>query len=201
MAIKDKRLSKILRFIEEIEKLKHVKRINTLSDASRQESDAEHSWHLAMIILLLKDELGVKFNAERAIKIALVHDLVEVYTGDVWPDGEEEKKEKLKRERKAAQKLFSKLPDDLKKEVEGYWLEYEEAKTEEAKIVKALDKIVYPLHYAMSGTIVYHKEQDTNKGRRLYGKPHVDHNKVLSEIFEYYHRKVDRSKRIRLESM
>ncbi len=195
----DARLLKILEFIEEIEKLKLIKRINTLSDCSRQESDAEHSWHLAMIVLLLKDELGEKFNVEKAIKIALVHDLVEIYTGDMWPSNKKEIQAKKIREKKAAEKLFLQLPKDLRKEIEGYWLEYEDAKTVEAKTVKALDKIVYPLHYALSQTIVWHKEQSTNGGRRVYGRKHVKHNKVLAEIFEYYNLRVDKTKRIRLE--
>ncbi len=195
----DKRLSKILNFIEEIEKLKHVKRINTLSDVSRQESDAEHSWHLAMIILLLKDELGEKFNVEKSIKIALVHDLIEVYAGDYWPSNKKERREKKIREEEAARKLFSKLPKDLEKEIKGYWQEYEDGETIEAKTVKALDKIVYPLHYALSGTIVWHKQQSSNGGRRVYGRPHVKHNKILAGIFEHYNLRVDKTKKIRLE--
>lgn len=193
------RLLKILSFIEEIEKLKHIKRINTLSDCSRQESDAEHSWHLAMIVLLLKAELGEKFDVEKAIKIALVHDLIEIYTGDCWPANKKEIQEKKMREKKAAEKLFSQLPKDLKKEIEGYWLEYENKETIEAKTVKALDKIVYPLNYALSETIVWHKEKSTTGGRRVYGRPHVSHNKILAEIFEHYNLRVDKTKKIRLE--
>lgn len=196
--IKNKRLLKILEFVEEIEKLKHIKRINTLSDCSRQESDAEHSWHLAMIVLLLKDELGEKFDLDKAIKLALTHDLIEIYTGDCWPANQKEAQEKKARERKAAKKLFSQLPKDLRKEIEGYWQEYEDAKTVEAKTVKALDKIVYPLHYALSETIVWHTQQSSNGGRRLYGRPHVQHNKVLSEIFEHYNLRVDKTKKIKL---
>lgn len=199
MKITDKRLLKILSFAEEIEKLKHVKRINTLSDRSRQESDAEHSWHLAMIVLLLKDELGTKFNIEKAIKIAITHDLIEIYTGDTWPSNSKEKKEKKRREEKAAKKLFSRLPQDLKKEMEGYWREYEDAKTKEAKVVKGFDKIVYPMHYVMSGKIVWHKEQSTDKERRLYGMPHVKHDKILTKIFEHYNNKLDKTKRFREE--
>ncbi len=115
MKIINKRLLTILDFIEEIEKLKHINRINTLSDRSRQESDAEHSWHLAMIILLLKNELGTKFNVDKAIKIALVHDLVEIYTGDTWPSNDKERKDKKIREKAAAKKLFYQLPQILKK--------------------------------------------------------------------------------------
>jgi len=199
MEIHNKRLLKILRFVEEIEKLKHIERVNTLSDRSRRESDAEHSWHLAMIVLLLKDELGVEFNLEKAIKIALIHDLVEIYTGDTWPSNEKEKKEKKERERRASKKLFRKLPSDLKKEIEGYWEDYENIKSKESKIVKGLDKIVYPMHYFMSGKIVWHREQSTNDERRRYGRPHVKHNKVLSDIFEYYNNRLDKIKRIRQE--
>jgi putative hydrolases of HD superfamily len=199
MKITNKRLLTILDFIEEIEKLKHIKRINTLSDGSRQESDAEHSWHLAMIVLLLKDELGVKFDVDKAIKIALVHDLVEIYIGDSWPSNAKEKEEKIIIEEREAEKLFSKLPEDLKKEMKGYWREYEDAITIESKIVKGLDKIVYPMHYSMSGKIVYFKEQSTSEERRAYGLPHVQHNKVLAEIFEHYNDKLDNTERHRVE--
>lgn len=193
----NQKVKTILDFIEEIEKLKHIKRINTLSDRSRQESDAEHSWHLAMIVLLLKNELGVEFDVEKAIKLALVHDLVEIYTGDMWPADEKEKQEKKEREEKAAEKLFSQLPDVLREEIAGYWIEYEVAKTPEAKIVKALDKIVYPLHYALSGKIVYHREQSTNEERRIYGSEYMKDNETLAEIFEYYHKRVDTTPRTR----
>ena len=195
----EERLLKILSFIEEIEKLKHIKRINTLSDCSRQESDAEHSWHLAMIVLLLKNELGEKFDLEKAVKIALVHDLIEIYAGDYWPSNKKEIQEKKSREKKAAKKLFSQLPKDLEKEIKEYWQEYENVKTVEAKMVKALDKIVYPLHYALSKTIVWHKQQSSNGGRRVYGKPYVKHNQVLAEIFEHYNLRLDKVKKIRLE--
>jgi len=194
-----KRLLKILNFIEEIEKLKHINRINTLSNRSRQESVAEHSWHLAMIILILKDELDINFDVVKAIKIALVHDLVEIYTGDTWPSNDKEKEYKKVREKKAAKKLFNKLPTSLKEEIKGYWMDYENAKSQEAKIVKGLDKIVYPMHYFMSGKIAWHKEQSTNDERRRYGRPYVKHNKVLSEIFEYYNGKLDKIKRVREE--
>jgi len=190
----NERLLTILEFIEEIEKFKHVYRVCTLSDGSRQESDAEHSWHLATIILLLKNELGIKFNVEKAIKIALVHDLVEIYTGDTWADGEKEKKEKQRREQESAKKLFSQLPQNLKKEIEGYWQDYENIKSKEARIVKGLDKIVYPMHYAMSGKIIWNGRYDSSEERRLYGLPHVKHNKILGEIWEYYNAKLDKIK-------
>ena len=191
MTITNKRLFKILQFIEEIEKLKLINRINTLSDCSRQESDAEHSWHLAMIILLLKDELGIKFNVEKAIKIALVHDLIEIYAGDSWPANDKEKIKKKIIEKESAEKLFAQLPRDLRNEFENYWLEYENAKTDEAKIVKGLDKIVYSMHYSISGKIVWRKSEPSIKATQIYAMPHVKHNKVLTDIFKYY---LDRSR-------
>jgi len=194
MKITNNRLLKLLQFIEEIEKLKNIYRINTLSDGSRQESDAEHSWHLAMIILIIKDELGIKFNADKAIKIALIHDLIEIYTGDTWPMNDKEKEDKKIAEKKSADKLFSQLPSDLKIEFETYWLEYENASSEEAKIVKGLDKIVYSMHYCMSGKIVWNKRESTKEERMLYGMPHVKHNKVLVDILEYY---LDRLEKIK----
>jgi putative hydrolase of HD superfamily len=68
------RLLKICNFLAEIEKLKLSERINVLSDGMTRENDSGHSWHLAMMLLVLKKELGIKFNVDHAIKLALVHD-------------------------------------------------------------------------------------------------------------------------------
>lgn len=180
------RLRQIAKFLVEIEKLKLIERVACLSDRQRRENDAEHSWHLALMIMTLKQELDIEFDELRALKIALVHDLVEVYTGDSWVNNKKDKLTKQKKELIAAKKLFAQLPDDLRDELMGYWLEYEEAKSIESKIVKGLDKICYPLQYSISGKIVWPKPEDGIEERRRYGQPHVEFNETLEKLYHYF---------------
>jgi len=98
------------------------------------------------------DELSVKFDVGHAIKLALIHDMGEIYTGDSWslkPD----KKQKHAEEEKSMKKVLSVLPQDLQKELYNLWLEYENGETIEAKVAKALDKIIYSIQYATSQEI------------------------------------------------
>ena len=180
------RLQQIADFLVEIEKFKLIERVACLSDQKRRENDAEHSWHLALMIMTLKDELGIAFDVSHALKIALVHDLVEVYTGDTWVNNAKDKKIKQQKEIEAANKLFCQLPSDLNEEMMSYWLEYEKAESIESKIVKGLDKICYPLQYSISGKIVWHKQEDTTEERRRYGKPHIEFNEVLQQLYNYF---------------
>jgi len=186
----NKDLQKILDFLVETEKFKLVERIPVLSDNFRRENDAEHSWHLALMVLALKDELGLDFDLEKALKIALVHDLPEIYTGDSWPANDEEKKVKKERETIAAEKIFSFLPKELNQEFKEYYREYEDGKTIESKIVKALDKICYSLQFSISNNIIYFTNDSGHDRRKEYAQPHLEFNEVLSEIFDYFSEKI-----------
>src|SRR3989338_7739397 len=138
--MKNKRLSQIIGFLREIEEFKTLYRKIILKD-SRFESDAEHTWHMCMFALLLKDEMSSNLNLEKVFKLALIHDLPEIYAGDTYAFDEEGKKTKAEREEKAARELFSKLPEDLCKEMHELFVEYENLKSPEARFVKAIDKI------------------------------------------------------------
>lgn len=136
-----KRTRKIIEFLKVADKLKSVeRRVHTAS--GRPENSAEHSWHLALAVWLLQDTVPFKLNLERALKTALVHDLVEIYAGDTFFFDQKAKRGQKKRERRAANRLFSQLPNPLAKELRELWRGYESGKTPEAKIVKALDKIM-----------------------------------------------------------
>jgi putative hydrolase of HD superfamily len=178
------RLEKICNFLEEAEKFKLVERIAYLSDRKRRENDAEHSWQLALMILLLGKELEQNFNIEHAIKIALVHDLAEIYTGDCWAETEEEQLAKKRRERIAAEKIFSILPPDLCVELYDLWQEYEEGKTPEAKVVKACDKICYSLQFSISNKEVW--PDVSIDRRRKYASKHTSFDETLNNLFEHF---------------
>lgn len=181
----NKRLQQIFEFICEIEKLKLVERIPYLSDKKRRENDAEHSWHLAMMFLALEKEFENKFDTLHTLKLILVHDLIEIHTGDDWVTTKEAKELKLQQETEAADKLFSLLPKDLNLEFRALWEEYAEGKSKEAKIAKGLDKLSYSIQHYISKKINWHNEGSSIQATVDYAMPHVKTEQTLVEIFDF----------------
>lgn len=133
------RLEKQLEFIREIDKEKLIKRQNYLTDCETHENDAEHAWHMAIMVLLLKEYSNTDIDVLRTISMLLIHDLVEVYAGDTYAYDEEGKKTQAEREAKAADKLYSLLPEDQEDYLKSLWLEFEEQKTPEAIFARTMD--------------------------------------------------------------
>jgi putative hydrolase of HD superfamily len=131
--------AKLIAFFKEIEKFKVVERKLWTSNMERMESDADHAWHICMMILLMEKELKGKVDILHAMKIALTHDLVEIYSGDELTFTKNKERARIEEE-KSARKLQAQLPEDLGKELYDLWEEYEHVKTPEAKLVQALDK-------------------------------------------------------------
>ncbi|KKP69204.1 MAG: Hydrolase (HAD superfamily) [Candidatus Moranbacteria bacterium GW2011_GWE1_35_17] len=155
-------LEKIFDFLEVAEKLKSTLRYNKTT-SGRQESTAEHSWRLALMIFMLADELKLEIDVSRAVKIALVHDLAEALTGDIdailIAEGKISKEEKEIQEARAVEKIQQTLPALVGKEITALQNEYNENKTREAKFVKALDKIETLTQLAESGYKIYDKPE------------------------------------------
>lgn len=137
----EKRISKIVDFLQEIDQLKHVKRRSHVSKEKRPETVAEHSWHLAMFAILLRKELQVDISLERTLELVAVHDLVEIYAGDTFAFDEEGHIDKQEREERAADKLFGILPPDLQAEMQALWEEFETGTSPEAVFARSLDKL------------------------------------------------------------
>lgn len=135
------RLDQIFDFARAIDREKEIIRQTYLADGSRKEDDAEHAWHMAMMVLLFAEYSNQKIDAEHAMKLAMVHDLVEVYAGDTYAYDEEGKKTQHAREVAAADKLFGLLPDDLMHEFRGYWDEFEAWQTPEARFARLMDNM------------------------------------------------------------
>jgi len=138
-----KDLEKIFSFFQTTEKLKSTLRYNTTT-GGRKESVAEHSWRLALMVFVLARELKLKIDIEKAIKIALIHDLAEAITGDIdairISKGEVSKEQKHKLELEAIKQIKNSLPK-LGKEIYELWAEYENCSTEEGRFVKGVDKL------------------------------------------------------------
>ncbi|GAB2697058.1 HD domain-containing protein [Paenibacillus thermoaerophilus] len=136
------RLTKQLRFIIEADRLKSVLRQTLVSDASRRENDAEHSWHLALMAMLLSEHAAEPgLDLGKVMRMLLVHDLVEIDAGDTFAYDEAGHTDKAEREQRAANRLFGLLPDDQRDEFHSLWREFEERATPEAKFAASLDRL------------------------------------------------------------
>ncbi len=136
------RLERQIRFVLEIDKLKNVFRQSFITDGSRYENDVEHSWHLAMMILLLSEHSNEpEFDTTRAMKMVLIHDIVEIDAGDTFAYDAEGHRDKEARERAAADRLFGLLPSDQRQEFQELWEEFERRETPEARFAGAVDRM------------------------------------------------------------
>ena len=136
------RLARQMEFILEIDKLKQIVRQTSLADGSRRENDAEHSWHLAMMAVLLAEYAAEpEIDLARVVRMLLVHDLVEIDAGDTYHYDEEGSRDKAEREQKAADRIFGLLPADQGAELRGLWEEFEARQTPEARYAAAMDRL------------------------------------------------------------
>jgi putative hydrolases of HD superfamily len=136
------RLDHQLAFILEIDRLKLIERRTFVTDASRRENSAEHSWHLAMLALVLSEYAGEGIDLARVIAMVLVHDIVEIDAGDVFVYADEAAQiAKVERETRAAERIFALLPDDQEPVFRSLWEEYEQGTTETARFAAALDRL------------------------------------------------------------
>jgi putative hydrolase of HD superfamily len=136
------RLRQQMLFIVEIDRAKQVLRQTMVVGSGRHENDAEHSWHLAVMALLLAEYAeGSGLDILRVLKMVLVHDLVEIDAGDTYCYDEEAARDKVERETRAADRIFRLLPEDQAREMRALWDEFEGASTPEARFANALDRL------------------------------------------------------------
>lgn len=139
--IKSEKLKNQIAFVIEIDEMKRILRMNLHADGSKRENDAEHSWHLAVMAMLLEEYCSEKVDIARVIKIALVHDLVEVYAGDTFAYDSKGYEDKDEREKMAADKLFGMLDDEQALFFRALWDEFEEKSTPESRYANAVDRL------------------------------------------------------------
>ncbi|MDT7786435.1 MAG: hypothetical protein QOF58_4854 [Pseudonocardiales bacterium] len=136
----DSRLREHLTFLIEVDQLKTVLRASPLAAADRRENDAEHSWHLALMVMTLAEYADEPIDVGHTMKLVVVHDLVEIYAGDTPIYDTELGKSQQEREEAAADRLFGILPDDAGRNLRALWDEFEARKTPEARFAKAMDR-------------------------------------------------------------
>ena len=139
-AAKMTRLEQQIQFITEIDKVKNIYRQSYLADGQRKENDAEHSWHITLMAVLLQEYVPGT-DLTKVMIMVLIHDLVEIDAGDTYAYDEEGKKTQREREEKAAGRIFGLLPRDQGEKLRKIWEEFEAWETPEAKFAHAMDNI------------------------------------------------------------
>lgn len=135
------RLAQQIRFIAEVDKLKEVFRQTLLTQSRRQENDAEHSWHLCLMVIVLAEHANTpSIDVLRVLKMLLIHDIVEIDAGDTFAYDTARMADQHEREARAADRLFGLLPADQTAEFRALWDEFEARATPEARFAAAVDR-------------------------------------------------------------
>lgn len=145
------RLSQQFEFLAEIDKLKLIGRQTPLLDGSRKENDAEHSWHLAMLVMILSEYAEPQVDLLRVLQMVVVHDLVEIDAGDTYCYHPTAHLDKAEREEQAAIRLFGILPEDQGRQLRRLWDEFEARETPEARFANVVDRVQPLLHNCLTG--------------------------------------------------
>ncbi len=133
------RFEKQLAFILEADKEKNILRQTHLSGHGRRENDAEHAWHMAMMIYLLREYSNEEFDVAKAMMMALIHDIVEIDAGDTYAYDTKGLEAQKAREERAAERIFGMLPDDQRDELRALFDEFEAGESSEARFARAMD--------------------------------------------------------------
>ena len=128
-------------FIKEIDKLKYILRKTKLLNSDRNENDAEHSWHLAMMTIVLAEHANTPVDILKVLKMVLIHDIVEIDAGDTFIYDSVKSHNNADEERLAANRIFGLLPATQAAEFIAIWEEFEEGKTSEAKFARSMDRL------------------------------------------------------------
>jgi len=135
------RFKKQIAFLTEMDKEKNVWRENFLADMSRHENDAEHSFHTAVMAIILAEYFDKDTDILKVLKMMLFHDAIEIYAGDTPAYDREKMKSKKERELSAAETLFSLLPKEQGDEIKNLWLEFEKCESKEAVFCNIMDRM------------------------------------------------------------
>ena len=134
-------LLKQINFIKEIDKIKYIQRKTKLFHSDRPENDAEHSWHLAMMTIVLAEHSDVPVDVLKVLKMVLIHDIVEIDAGDTFIYDTQKSHSNTENELIAAKRIFGLLPAEQAEEMIAIWQEFEAGETPDARFAKAMDRM------------------------------------------------------------
>ena len=183
----DDRTLQIIEFIELADGLKSVERAGYLSDGSRRESSAEHVWHTCLMAMLLHDEASGDDDIDlfHTLEVLIVHDLVEIYAGDVPLHDEEARKGQEAAELKAADELFPKLPAHLGERFRSLWEEFEGNATPESRFARELDRLQAVIQNIGSKGRAWKEYQVTEADARRRISKTLEFDRKLEPLFEH----------------
>ena len=184
------RLDQQLRFTAEIDRMTSVYRRTLLISGERPENDAEHSWHIAVMALLFKEYCVEEPSVERAIKMCVVHDLIEIYAGDTFAYDVSGNASKADRENEAADRLFAQLPSEQGAEIRALWEEFDAMETTDAKYAACLDRIQPFLHNTLTEG---HTWRDGGAVRSQVEKRMTVVREFMPEVYKWISSNLDRS--------
>ncbi|MCQ2443164.1 MAG: HD domain-containing protein [Oscillospiraceae bacterium] len=173
------RLEQQMRFLLEADKEKFIGRQTYLSDGVRKENDAEHAWHLALMVILLSEYANQPIDVLKTVTMVLIHDVVEIDAGDTYAYDTAGQATAREREERAADRLFGLLPEEQGKKLRALWEEFEARETPEAKFARTMDNL-QPL--MLNGA--------------TDGKAWVEHNVKLSQVMKRNQRSREGSERL-----
>ena len=134
-------LLKQIAFIKEIDKIKYIQSRTKLFNSDRRENDAEHSWHLAMMAMVLSEYSDSKIDLLKVLKMVLIHDIVEIDAGDTFLYDQNKNHENTEEEIKSAKRIFGMLPEKQAAEFIKIWNEFEDGISDEAEFAKSMDRL------------------------------------------------------------
>ena len=172
------RLQQQMKFILEVDKVKQIIRQTYLADGSRKENDAEHSWHLALMAVLLKEYANEEVDLAKVIPMVLLHDLVEIDAGDTYAYDQAGLATQRARETKAADRIFGMLPEDQGTKFRNLWEEFEAYETAEAKFAHDASGGKSWKEHTVHKSQIYKRNEHTAEGSR--------------EIWEYMQQLIDK---------
>lgn len=134
-------LLKQIEFIKEIDKVKYIQRKTKLFSSDRNENDAEHSWHLALMAIVLAEHANESVDVLKVVKMVLIHDIVEIDAGDTFIYDTQKNHSNTDEERLAANRIFGMLPEAQAQELIDIWEEFEAGETKEARFARSMDRL------------------------------------------------------------
>lgn len=185
---KNIRLDQQLRFTAEIDKMTSILRRTMLIDGSRRENDAEHSWHIAVMALIFEEYAAEPVNVSRAVKMCVVHDLIEIYAGDTFAYDAAGNADKAEREAAAADKLFAQLPSEQGAEIRSLWEEFDAMQTPDAKYAACMDRLQPFLHNTLTDG---HTWVESGTARQSVEKRMAIIRDFMPEVYKWVEKNLD----------
>ena len=182
------RLDQQLRFTAEIDKMTSILRRTMLVDGSRRENDAEHSWHIAVMAMIFEEYAAEPVDISRAVKMCVVHDLIEIYAGDTFAYDAAGNADKAEREVAAADKLFAQLPKEQGAEIRSLWEEFDAMQTPDAKYAACMDRLQPFLHNTLTGG---HTWVESGTARPSVEKRMAVIKDFMPEVYKWVEKNID----------